>query len=90
MDIHTATEEAYKRGFEAGKNYDPGELIRTLNAVKTVIEYCDKHDKSPLTSWFEDEEKDGFHGDIGYFYEGLDNMQEYLEKKSAKKGDSDA
>lgn len=69
---------------------DLTEITKTLEAVKIVIEYCDKHDKSPLTCWFGDEEKDGFHGDIGYFYEGLENMQEYLEKKIAKKGDSDA
>lgn len=69
---------------------DLTEITKTLDAVKIVIEYCDKHDKSPLTSWFEDEEKDGFGGDIGYFYEGLDSMQEYLEKKMAKKGDRDA
>lgn len=69
---------------------DLTEITKTLDAVKTVREYCHKHDKSPLTCWFGDEEKDGFGGDIGYFYEGLENMQEYLENKIEKRGNNNA
>lgn len=62
---------------------DYDEINKTLSALEIVIKYCKKHDRG-ITSRYIDEDGDGFSGDMGYFYEGLDDLRSMLERKKEK------
>ena len=56
-------------------------LKSVLWATEFLIQYLDDEDCGGATSIFRDKDGDGFHGDIGYLYEGLESMNEYAARK---------
>ena len=55
-------------------------LKKYLEASVLCLELMDSDARSGNTFW-EDEDGEGFSGDMGYLYEGLEAMRNYLEKK---------
>ena len=56
------------------------ELKEYLKASEACITLMDSDARSGETFW-EDEDGEGFRGDMGYLYEGLEAMRDYLKKK---------
>lgn len=62
-------------------------ILNCISAIDTVMDYLDSEQGSCGCSFWEDKDGRGFSGDIGYFWEGLEDMKEYLEKKMETESD---
>ena len=76
------------------KTYEPiddtdsvKELQKALEAVACIVKYLGADDALWGESYWKDRDGDGFHGDIGYIWEGLEAFTEYLKKKIDKKNE---
>lgn len=57
------------------------EINKYLNASKLCLEFLDRDDIYTGSSFLKDKDGDGFDTDVGYLYEGLEQMIKYFERK---------
>jgi len=55
--------------------------VECLNAIQTINKYIDAEEDECGCSYWKDKKGYEFKADIGYFFEGLDNFEEYLIKR---------
>lgn len=60
------------------------ELIETFAALRTIENYLEVHSQKCSDVYWVDEDGDYFEGDMGYFFEGMDNFKDYLSGKLEK------
>ena len=65
-------------------NFDKSQdTIKAYLAIKFIKRYLtiyENKDSDSISTW-EDEDHEGFYTDLGYFYEGLDKFEAYLQEK---------
>jgi len=63
------------------KNKEYKIAVECLNAIQTVNKYIDDEEDECGCTYWKDKKGYSFQADIGYFFEGLDNFEEYLIKR---------
>ena len=75
-------EQESQESDEKNKEYIEDKIaVECLNALQTINKYIDYEEDECGCSYWRDKKGYEFKTDIGYFFEGLDNFEEYLKNR---------
>lgn len=57
---------------------------KVIDCIETIYKYLDENEKESGETYYTDVDGDTFDTDMGYLYEGLGNMKDYLTEKNQK------
>ena len=57
---------------------------KVIDCIETIYKYLDENEKESGETYYTDFDGDTFSTDMGYFYEGLGNMKDYLTEKNQR------
>ena len=57
---------------------------KVIDCIETILKYFNENEKELGETYYIDVDGDIFYTDMGYFYEELENMKDYLTEKNQK------